>query len=346
MSPRINKVMTTTEAVSRFVNDGDMLVTCNFLHGTPYALVHEIIKQGKKNLIAVSCSTIEEFDLLLSGGCLTKIIASYYHRAGGRHLNRELDRALRGKTIEIEDYTNFTMVAMLMAGALGYSYMPVLNSIKESDIFRIRTIQGENKFKTIKCPFTGKETIVVPALNPDIGIVHVQRADKYGNAQFWGSLGTLKWSALASQKLIVSCEEIVDHEKIKRSPFLSIIPGFRVNAVCEEPWGAHPSPLAGYYNTDINFRSLYFGQTLTKIANEKWIQEWIYDREDRNDYLAHYIERFGKEPLEILKVNEYLSDQINLGYKKKYWEGDFCHKIAQTREEYEKKVLEYGELDL
>jgi glutaconate CoA-transferase subunit A len=346
VSSKNDKVMTIKEAVSKFVNDGEMLVTCNFLHGTPYALFHEIIRQGKKDLTAVSGTSIEEFDLLLSGGCLAKIIVSYYHRAGGRLYNRELDRALRAKTIELEDHTNFTIAAMLMAGALGYSFMPVLKSIKHSDMFRIRTIQGEDKFKTITCPFTGEETVVVPALNPDIGVVHVQRADKYGNAQFWGSLGTLKWASLASKKIIVSCEEIVDQETIKRSPFLTIIPGFRVNAVCEVPWGAHPSPLAGYYNTDINFRSLYFGQTLSKIANENWIKEWIYDRNDRKDYLAHYIERFGKEPLEFLNVHEHLSDQVNMGYKKKYWQNDFCHKIAQTREEYKKKVVEYGELDL
>lgn len=346
MSFESNKVMTIKEAVSKFVKDGDMLVPCNFVYAIPYAIIHEIIRQKKKDLTLVSNGLIEEGDLLLAGGCISKIITSYYHRGGGRRIKNELDRALHAKTIEIEDYSNFTMVAMFKAGALGYSFMPVLNSVKESDIFRIRTIMGENKFKIVKCPFTGKETIVVPALNPDIGILHVQRADKYGNAQFWGSLGTLKWSALSSKKLIVSCEEIVDHEKIKRSPFLTVVPGFRVNAVIEEPWGAHPSDLAGYYDADTNFRASYFIQNLSKIANRKWIQEWIYDRPDRKAYLDHYVERFGKKPLEILKVNEFLSDQINMGYKRKYWQNDFCHKIAQTREEYNKKVLEYGELEL
>jgi len=346
MSKEINKVMSVKEAVSKFVENGEMLVTANFLHGIPYALVHEIIRHEKKNLTFVSCSSVEEGDLLLSGGCLSKIIISYYHRAGGIRYKRELDRVLLKKNVEFEDYSNFTMASMFMAGALGYSFMPVMKAIKETDVFNIRTIKGEDKFKIIKCPFTGKETVVVPALNPDIAIVHVQRADKYGNAQFWGSLGTLKWSALASKKIIVSCEEIVDHEIIKHSPFLTIIPGFRVSAVCEEPWGAHPSPLAGYYNTDINFRSLYFGQTLSNIANKKWIEEWVSGRKNRKDYLDHYIKRFGQEPLDILKVHEYLSDQVNMGYKQKYWQDDFCHKIAQTREQYKEKTLEYGELDL
>ncbi|TFG20701.1 MAG: CoA transferase subunit A [Promethearchaeota archaeon] len=346
MNSENNKVMTIKEAVSKFVKDGDMLNPCNFVYAIPFAIVHEIIRQRKKNLTLASNAFIEEGDLLIGGECVSKIITAYSHRGGGRRYKNELDRALRAKTVEIEDYSNFTMVSMFKAGALGYTYMPVMNAIKETDIFRIRTIMGENKFKIIKCPFTGKESVVVPALNPDVGILHVQRADKYGNAQFWGSLGTLKWGALSCKKLIVSCEEIVDHEKIKRSPFLTVVPGFRVNAVCEEPWGAHPSELAGYYDVDNGFRAFYFAQTLSKLANQKWMQEWIYDRKDRKDYLDHYIERFSKKPLERCKVNEYLSDQINMGYKKKYWQNDFCHKIAQTREEYLEKVEKYGELEL
>ena len=346
MNKNDNKVMSTKEAVSKFINNGNMLVTANFLHGIPYATIHEIIRQKKKDLTFVSCSSIEEGDLLLSGGCAKKFILSWYHRAGGKLYKRELDRALFKGLVEFEDYSNFTMVSMFMAGALGYTFMPVMKSVMQSDIYSLRTFTGENKFKTIKCPFTGEETVLVPALNPDVAICHVQRADKYGNAQFWGSLGTLKWSALAAKKIIVSCEEIVDHEKIKHSPFLTILPGFRVNAVCEEPMGAHPSPLAGYYNTDINFRSEIFRSMFNKISNDNFMKEWIYERNNRKEYLDHYIERYGKKPLEQLKVNEYLSDQINLGYKSKYWENDFCHKIALSREEYNQLIEKYGELEL
>ena len=255
MSFKINKLMSMEDAVAKFVQDGDMIVSANFLHGTPYATIHEIIRQQKRNLTAVSCSSIEELDLLLSGGCLSKIMTSYYHRAGGRVYSRELDRALREKRVEYEDYTNFTMYNMLKAGACGYSFLPTLKSVMQSDVFNVRTHMGENKFKVINCPFTGKETVLVPALNPDVAVVHVQRCDKYGNSQFWGSLGTIKWSVLSAKKIIVSCEEIVDSDLIRRSPFLTLIPGFRVNAVVEEPWGAHPSCLAGYYNVDINFRA-------------------------------------------------------------------------------------------
>lgn len=343
---KVNKVLDLKEAVSKYVNDGDMLVSSNFLHANPYAIIHEIVRQEVKDLTTVVCSAIEEIDLLLSGDCVSKIITSYYHRGGGRRYKRELDRALFDERIEYEDYTNFTVYSMLMAGALGFDFLPVMKSVKESDVYKIRTFRCENKMKTIKSPFSEEETVVVPALNPDVAIVHVQRADKYGNAQLWGSEGTVKWSALSAKNIIVTCEEIVEHEKIRRSPFLTIIPSFRTSAVCEVPWGGHPSPVAGYYNTDISFRSYYFGKALSGIANEQFMEEWVYNRKDREDYINHYIEEFGERPLNYLKVHDFNSDQINLGYKQTYWQDDFCHNLAITREEYEEMVEEEGELEL
>ncbi len=346
------KVMNEKEAIAKFINDGETLCTANFLHAIPYGLIHEIIRQQKKNLTACSCSSIEEMDLLLSGGCINKIITTYYHRAGGIRYKRELDRALLDKRVTIEDYTNFTMASRFMAGALGYEFLPVLKSVMYSDVFNIRTIEGNNKFQVIESPFSGEKVVLVPAIRPDVAVVHVQRADKFGNAQMWGNLTTVKWSALSAKKIIVSCEEIVDHEKITRSPFLTIIPAFRVNAVCKIPMGAHPSPVAGYYDTDITFRSFYFAAALSPISNEKFVKEWILDRKDRHDYLNHYIERFTKEPLDSLTVKEYMSDSVNLGYKDKYWAHnarlgeEFCIKIAQNRAQYDKLTEKYGELDL
>lgn len=338
--------MPLTEAVSKFIKDGDTLASCNFLHANPYAIIYEIIRQKKKNLTVAIASAIEEVDLLLSGGCVSKIITSYYHRAGGKNYKRELDRALLDERVIIEDYTNFTMCAMFMAGALGYDFLPVMKSVKESDIFNVRTFKKDNKMKVIKSPFTGKDTVVVPALNPDIAIIHVQRADKYGNAQFWGSEGSVKWAALSADKIIVTCEEIVENEKIRRSPFLTKIPSFRVNAVCKVPWGAHPSPVAGYYNTDIMFRSMYFGHALSDTGNKNFMEEWVYGLKNREDYMNHYRERFGNEPLNYLKIFEYKSDQVNLGFKKTYWQDDFCYNIALTREEYKELTEKYGELEL
>ncbi|MCP4760152.1 MAG: CoA transferase subunit A [archaeon] len=346
MAERREKVMDLTEAVSKFVNDGDSFIPANFMLGMAYATMHEIIRQRKKNLTAISCSSVDEMDLMVQGGCISKIITSYYHRAGGKVFNRALDRAIRKKTIEYEDYCNFTMVNMLKAGAMGFTFLPTLKSIMYSDMYNIRTIQGENKFKVIECPFTGKETVLVPALSPDVALLHVQRCDKYGNAQLWGSLGTTRISALASKKIIVTCEEIVDHEKIKRSPFFTIVPEFRTSAVCVVPYGAHPASLAGYYNADVNFQSLYYGSAHSKKACEFFLNEWVLDKKDRKEYIDHYIERFGQKPFDVLKVNEYMTDSVNFGYNQKIWQDDFIHKIAMTREEYLEKIDEIGEYEL
>ena len=109
---------------------------------------------------------------------------------------------------------------------------------------------GENKYKVITCPFTGKDTVLVPALNPDVCVIHVQRADRFGNAQYWGAMGSVQEAALASKSIIVSCEELVEHDVVQASPNFTIIPAFRVHAVMEMPWGGHPSDVLGYYNKD------------------------------------------------------------------------------------------------
>ncbi|MDD1777437.1 MAG: CoA transferase subunit A, partial [Candidatus Helarchaeota archaeon] len=184
--------MTTEEAVRSFIKDGDSLAIGNFLTALPFAIVHEIIRQRKKNLELISQSGIEEIELLLGGGCLNRISTAYNYRSGGKEAPTELERSLKkackGKLdLKFEDYTNFTLLARLMAGALGYTFIPVLPAIEYSDVFKINTYQ-KDKFNVIICPFTGKRTVVVPDLNPDVAIVHVQRADKYGNAQYWGSI--------------------------------------------------------------------------------------------------------------------------------------------------------------
>lgn len=347
MSQNKDKVMNLKDAVSKFVLNEDMIVEGNFCQGTPFAIIHEIIRQRKKDLTFVAMTAIDELDLMIFGDCIKRVITAYAHRAGGFAYHRELDRRLKNKTIEYEDYTNFTVSAMLKAGATGQTFAPVLEAIKYSDVYNVRAFMGDKKFKSITCPYTEKEIIVAPALNPDVAIVHVQRADIYGNSQAWGSVSYMKWACLAAKKIIVSCEEIVDHEKIKQSPFLTQIPSFRVDAVCEVPWGAHPSSVAGYYNTDMNFRGNIFGYLISKRSEEKFIEEWVYNIKNRGEYIQHYIDRFSEEPLLHLKAETYLTDQVNLGYKKPTWDDyDFCFKLGWSKEDYDLECEDKGEIDL
>ncbi|MGQ9723031.1 MAG: CoA transferase subunit A [Candidatus Jordarchaeum sp.] len=314
VEPQVHdKVMATSEAVKKFVSDGEQVCIGNFLQSSPFALIHEIIRQKKKNLILWSTSLIEEADLLIAGGCLKRIVTAFSFRAGGTNYGNEFERALKEKRVEVEDYSNYSVLAMLMAGAMGQTFMQIPIGLKYSDVFRKRSFMGENKFKEMECPFTGKKVLLVPAANPDVAIVHVQRVDVEGNAQLWGALGTAKWASLACKKIIVSAEEIVDHEIIERSPHHTIIPSFRVNAVVLEPWGAHPAEVHGYYDMDFFFRGMIGAMNWSHESIRHFLFEWVYNLEGRQEYIAHYIERFGKIYLERLKAKPYYSVPVNYG---------------------------------
>ncbi|WXG41775.1 MAG: CoA-transferase [Candidatus Freyarchaeum deiterrae] len=308
-----DKVMTSSEAVKKFISDGESVCLGNFLQSSPLALIHEIVRQKKRDLTLWSTSLIDEADILIGGGCLKRIVTAYCYRVGGSNYPSELDRALKEKRIEVEDHTNYSITAMLMAGAMGQTFTQVPITLKCTDVFNQRSFMGENKFKEIDCPFTGNKVLLVPGVNPDVAITHVQRVDVYGNAQLWGALGTTKWSCLASKKIIVSAEEIVDHEIVSSSPHLTVIPSFRVNAVVLEPWGAHPAEVQGYYDQDTLFRGMFFAMDANPASLQAFIQDWIYNLENREEYIEQYIVRFGLKYLQRLKAKPYYSAPANYG---------------------------------
>jgi glutaconate CoA-transferase subunit A len=250
MSQAENKIMTAQEAIGRFVQDSDHLVIGNYTVGTCYELVFEVIRQQKKGLTLYSQSGIFDVEVLVAAGCVERLVTTYVLRAGGREGGSAVERALKAGTLLMEDYTNFQYNARLVAGMHGFSFMQVLEGAMVTDLFKKRTFMGDDKYRVIACPYTGKQILTVPAANPDVCIVHVQRSDRFGNAQYWGALGSVAAAALASKRIIVSCEEIVEHDIIQSSPHLTIIPGYRVDAVVEAPLGAHPSEVLGYYNLD------------------------------------------------------------------------------------------------
>jgi len=335
-----SKVMTAKEAVEKFVPDGASVSIANFLTCVPFALIHEVIRQRKKDLTIWSQSGIEEIDLLIAAGCTKKVITAYNYRAGGEWASTEFERAVKDKRVEVEDLSNFTVLAMLWAGALGYNFMPVLKGIKETDVFRVRTLLGEDKFKVIKDPFTGEDTVVVKGVQPEVALFHCQRADRQGNAQYWGSIGNSKWAALACKRIIVCCEEIVDHDVIQWSPHLTLLPAFRVDAVVEDTWGAHPAEVLGYYNFDLSFRAgFYFAQASAK-GMQDFIKEWIYDRADRQDYLSHYVSKLGAEKLLRLRARRHPSQTADYGTANlTVWdEKGNCEELGVSRTEFDKII--------
>lgn len=308
-----NKVMTAKEAVERFVNDGDELIIGNYTVGTCMELVFEICRQRKKGFTVYSQSGILDVDIMINAGCVDRLVTTYVMRSGGKKGGGALERALQAGTIEIEDYTNYNYNARLVAGMHGFSFMQVFEGIMVTDIFKKRSFLGDDKYRVITCPYTGKKVVTVPAANPDVCIVHVPRADKYGNAQYWGALGSVAAAALCSKRIIVSCEEIVEHDIIKSSPHLTIIPAFRVNAVVEVPWGAHPTEVLGYYNRDRSFYGMFIAANVTADGAKSWLDEWMFGCEDRKAYLDHYVERFGTGPLNKLRAKPLYSAPADYG---------------------------------
>jgi glutaconate CoA-transferase subunit A len=164
-------------------------------------------------------------------------------------------------------------------------------------------------FKRVVDPFTGKEVMVVPPLNPDIAIVHVQRADAEGNAQIWGILGEQKEAAFAAKKVILTAEEIVDETVIRSDPNRTVIPSLIVDAVCHVPYCAHPSYTQGYYDRDNDFYLQWDEISKTKADVEKWLQEFVFDVKDHNQYW----QKLGEATHARLKVKDKFSTPINYG---------------------------------
>ncbi len=345
-SSRSSKVMTTKEAISRFLQDGQSLVVGNYTEGIPYSLIFEIVRQKKRGLTYYSQTGSADAEFLVAGDCLTKMCSAFIHKWGGRDAGSMVERYQRAGRLEVEDYTNFTYNARMAAGAYGYSFMPVLPAIMDTDVFRVRGFMGENKFGVLRCPFTGRDIPVVPAANPDVCILHVQRADKHGNAQHWGGLGSTVHACLASKTIIVTCEELVEDDVVKSSPHHTIVPGFRVSAVIEEPYGCHPSELPGYRNPDRTMYNLINNAICSEAGLASIFDEWVYGQPDRASYIRHYVQVFGQETLDRYRARSFYSAPANYGVAfESGWDANGrALNLGVDKEGLEELIAQRGEL--
>jgi len=297
--------MTMKEAVSRFVKSGDLLFISGAQHGAPAAAVAEIIRQKIDHLGVITCLT--NTNTLIGEGLVDRLITGY------SMLNEKNSYALQkarenGKFPVVEESSHYGIALMLYAGYMGIPFMPT-RSLVGSDMEKYN---NEN-IKSIECPFTHTRVGAVRAVVPDIGIIHVQRADSEGNAQKWGTLGIDLEGINASKKIIVTTEEIVDSDVIRRDPNRTIVPGFRVNAVVEQPFGAYPSHLAGCYNDG----PMAFGVMMGgKEAYDDNLNETVYGVNDWDEYLENLKKKNGADFLDRIRLkNPALSDPIASGYE-------------------------------
>ena len=301
----LSKVTSMRDAVARLVDDGDAVLAEGFTHLIPFAAGHEIIRQRKKDLTLCRLTPDLIYDQMIAAGCARKLVFSWAGNPGAGSLHA-FRRAVEGKgdrKLELEEYSHFGMVARLSAGAAGLPFWPM------RDYMGTDLPAANPRIRTVTCPYTGEQLAAVPALNPDVTIVHAQRADGEGNTQIWGLLGVQKEAAFASKHVIVVVEELVDESVIRADPNRTLIPGMIVDAVVLEPWGAHPSYAQGFYDRDNEFYVAWESISRDPAKLQAYLDEHVCGVPDRQAYLA-------KQPglVERLSADARVCAGVNYGY--------------------------------
>jgi len=298
----MSKVIPLDEAVRQYVMDGDLVYAAGFTHLIPFAAGHEIIRQHKRDLTLARATPDLIYDQMVAGRCARKVIFSYMGNPGVGSL-RIVRAEIEAGKLEWEEYSHFGMISCLQAGATGLPFMP-MNPTAAGDLERVNP-----NYRTVKDPYSGGDVVVVPALNPDVAIVHVQRADADGNAHIWGIIGEQKEAAFAAKRVILTAEEIVGESIIRSDPNRTLIPGFIVDAVCEVPHCAHPSYTQGYYDRDNSFYLKWDEISSSREATLSYLDEWVYGVRDRTEYW----EKLGSEEHERLKIASRPSATVDYG---------------------------------
>jgi glutaconate CoA-transferase subunit A len=298
----MNKVISLSDAVAQFVHDGDCVYAAGFTHLIPFAAGHEIIRQGKANLILARATPDLIYDQMVAAGCARKVIFSYMGNPGVGSL-RIVRTAIEAGKLEWEEYSHFGMISRLQAGATGVPFMP-MNPTAVGDLERANPL-----IRSVVDPYSNQAVTVVPALKPDVAIVHVQRCDAEGNAHIWGIIGEQKEAAFAAEHVLLTTEEIVDETVIRSDPNRTLIPGFIVDAVCHVPHCAHPSYTQGYYDRDNAFYLEWDKISADPAAVKAYLDEWVYGVKDRETYW----QKLDAEVHQRLAVLPRLSEVVNYG---------------------------------
>ncbi len=298
----MSKLIPLAEAISQSVHDGDTVYAAGFTHLIPFAAGHEIIRQNKRELVLARATPDLIYDQMVAAGCARKVIFSYMGNPGVGSL-RIIRAAIEKNELEWEEYSHFGMISRLQAGAAGLPFMP-MNQTAATDLERANPL-----IHRVVDPYSGQEVITVPALNPDVAIVHVQRADVNGNAHLWGIIGEQKESAFAAKRLILTAEEIVDEAVIRSDPNRTLIPGFIVSSVSHVPYASHPSYAQGYYDRDNDFYLKWDKISESTDSVKSYLDEWVHGVKDRDEYWH----KLGPETHKRLNVNPRLSQPVNYG---------------------------------
>ncbi|MEV0086838.1 CoA-transferase [Saccharopolyspora sp. NPDC050642] len=303
-----DKTLSLAEAITRHVRDGQTVALEGFGHLVPTAAAHEIIRQGVTGLTLARMTGDTLVDQLLAAGCVTKLISSFVGNSSAGSLH-ELRRRIEHhdpEPLEFEEYSHGGMVARYAAGAAKLPFAPI-RSYTGSDLVALNPL-----IKSVTDPYGGGEIHVVPALNPDVSIIHAQRADRAGNVQAWGMLGVQQEVAFAGGSVIVTVEEVVDDDVVRSDPNRTIVPSHVVDAVAVCPRGAHPAPVQGYYDRDDRFQREWSERARDAAALRAWIDRHIRGTEDH----AAFIASLGEGYWDRLEIDEQLSTPVDYGRRR------------------------------
>ena len=308
----MSKLLSMRSAIAQLVPDGtSVAMGLQLEQMIPFAAGHEIIRQKKRGLTLIGPISDILFDQLIGAGCVEKVIAAWVGNVmmgSAYNFRRACEQENPGKpgeVLRVFNMTNFTVALALQAGAMGVPFLPTSTALG-SDVSK-----ANHFFYRVFSPFDQRPLWAVRALNPDVTIVHVQRADAEGNAHCWGNFGVMIEAVRAAKRVIVTAEEIVTPEVIASDPNRTVVPGFLVNAVVECPLGAHPSPVQGYYKRDNAFFRQYHEQTKTEEDTVQWLDRWIYTLPDR----AAYVELLGTCRVQALKTRQHAyAAAVDYGY--------------------------------
>jgi glutaconate CoA-transferase subunit A len=288
----MSKLVSMREAIAELIPDGaSVAIGLQMEQMIPFAAGHEIIRQKKRGLTLIGPISDIFFDQLIAAGCVERVIAAWVGNVmmGSAYNFR---RAVEQGGLQVVNMTNFTVALALQAAAMGVPFLPTRTALgsavaRDNDFFaEIDSPFGETQSGDSSTRPGGPDKLhAVRALTPDIAIVHLQRADREGNAHCWGNFGVMTEAVRAAKRVIVLAERIVDAEVIASDPNRTAVPGFLVNAVVECRYGAHPSPVQGCYKRDDAFFRQYHEQTRGKANSEAWLQRWVHSVADRTAYM-------------------------------------------------------------
>jgi len=273
------RVADLREAVAELVHDGDSVALEGFTHLIPTAAAHEIIRQERKDLTLIRMTPDLIYDQMIGMGCAKKLVFSWGGNPGVGSLHRFRD-AVENEwpaPLEIEEHSHAGMANRYVAGASNLPFA-VLRGYVGTDLPKVT-----QTIAPIRCPFTGEELMAVPALNPDVSIIHAQQADSRGNVAIWGISGIQKEAVLSARRAIATVEEVV--EELEPHSFQIVLPAVVIDAIAVEPMGAHPSYADGYYQRDNGFYEAWDPIGRDRETFRSWMEEHVLGTENFGEYL-------------------------------------------------------------